>query len=65
MHNGSEQSLADVIDLYNEGGRVKRPSFSGDLKPLDLDSAEKRDLIAFLKTLTSSDPPASIPALPR
>lgn len=65
MHNGSETSLADVIDLYDAGGRVVRPGRSAEIRELGLSKAEKRDLIAFLKSLTSDDPPASIPALPR
>jgi cytochrome c peroxidase len=28
MHNGSEQTLEDVIDLYDRGGRERRPSRS-------------------------------------
>ncbi len=65
MHDGSEATLEDVIELYDLGGRVKRPSLSEEIKPLGLTSQEKSDLLAFLKTLTSDDAPASIPALPR
>ena len=59
------EPLAEVVDLYDVGGRVHRPSLSPEIKQLDLSAREKRDLVAFLKTLTSSDPPASIPPLPR
>jgi cytochrome c peroxidase len=65
MHDGSETTLQDVIELYQVGGRAKRPSLSAEVKPLNLSEQEKRDLIAFLKTLTSMDRPVEIPTLPR
>jgi cytochrome c peroxidase len=64
-HNGSEKTLADVIELYDLGGRVKRPSLSPEIHPLHLTRAEKSDLLAFLDTLTSADAPARVPELPR
>ena len=65
MHDGSEATLEDTIDLYNEGGRVRRPTISPNVKKLGLTSQEKRDLVAFLKTLTSQDKAVKIPMLPR
>jgi cytochrome c peroxidase len=65
MHDGSIATLEDVVDLYNRGGVVKRPSLSPDIKPLELTAAEQHDLVAFMKTLTSHDPEARVPALPR
>jgi cytochrome c peroxidase len=65
MHDGSEKTLEDVIELYQVGGRVRRPSLSAEIKPLNLTEQEKRDLIAFLKTLTSADRAVEIPTLPR
>ena len=64
-HNGSEKTLADVIELYDMGGRQKRPSLSPEIQPLQLTRAEKSDLLAFLDTLTSSDAAARVPELPR
>jgi cytochrome c peroxidase len=64
-HNGSEKTLADVIELYDMGGRVKRSSLSPEIRPLELSRAEKSDLVAFLDTLTSADAPARVPELPR
>ncbi len=64
MHNGSVATLREVIDLYDTGG-VARPSRSPDIRPLSLTSDEKEALIAFLKTLTSVDPPVCLPELPR
>ena len=64
MHNGSEATLEDAIDLYNKGGRVKRDTLSKDIVPLNLDGQEVEDLIAFLKTLSSDDSEMSLPRLP-
>ena len=65
MHDGSEASLADVIELYDLGGRVKRPSLSEEMQPLSLSAAEKSDLLAFLSTLTGEESPVSLATLPR
>lgn len=64
MHNGSEATLADVIDLYDRGG-IDRPSRADFIKPLHLTAQEKADLIAFLDTLTSDPKPVEVPVLPR
>ena len=64
-HNGSEATLADVIELYDVGGRVKRPSLSDEIRPLHLTPQEKSDLLAFLDTLTSVHTLAAVPELPR
>ncbi len=60
-----EGTLEDTIELYDLGGRRKRPSLSPLIKALQLTEAEKNDLAAFLRTLTSADPTAQIPAMPR
>ena len=52
MHDGSESSLEDVINFYNKGGEHKK-SLSSLIKPLDLNSAEIADLVAFLGALTA------------
>ena len=65
MHNGSEASLAEVVDLYAQGGREVRPSRSNEVRKLELTATDKADLVAFLVTLTSNDPPLAIPPLPR
>jgi cytochrome c peroxidase len=51
MHDGSLQSLTEVIDHYNMGG-VAHPSKSPLVKPLQLKESEKHDLIAFLLALS-------------
>jgi len=64
MHDGSVVSLADVIDLYDRGG-IDRPSRDNDIRPLNLQSREKADLIAFLNTLSDTAKPYPLPNLPR
>ena len=64
MHDGSVTTLQQVVNFYDEGGAV-RPSKSKNIKPLTLSAADKADLVAFLQTLTSSDPLPAIPVLPR
>jgi cytochrome c peroxidase len=65
MHDGSESTLESVVDLYALGGRAKRPSLSGDIKPFPMTAEERSDLVAFLRTLTSADPMPSLPLMPR
>jgi cytochrome c peroxidase len=65
MHDGSERTLGEVVELYDRGGRVKRESLSPEIVPLELTAAESADLVAFMRTLTSEDPAVAIPRLPR
>jgi len=65
MHDGSEKTLEDVIALYDLGGRARRPSLSAEIVPLELTERESRQLVAFMRTLTSDDAPVAIPSLPR
>jgi cytochrome c peroxidase len=60
MHDGSLETLEDVVDFYNNGGRVKENDpvsgfQSGGIRPLDLTKDEKKDLVDFLKSLTSPE----------
>jgi cytochrome c peroxidase len=65
MHNGSVATLEEVIDLYDRGGDVRRASLSPDIVALNLTAAQKQDLLAFLRTLSSHDRPVVLPLLPR
>ena len=51
MHNGSINTLEEVVNHFNEGG-VAHPNKSSEVKPLGLTNQEKQDLVAFLKSLT-------------
>ncbi len=58
MHDGSLKTLEDVVNFYNNGGRLKDTDplsdfLSGGIRPLQLSEAEKKDLVAFLQALTS------------
>jgi cytochrome c peroxidase len=64
MHDGSLKTLEEVIDHYVDRV-VQRPTLSADLpRRLDLSSNERAQLVAFLNTLSSDDPPRpqSMPA---
>lgn len=65
LHDGSEPTLEAVIDFYDKGGIARRPSLSAEIRPLHLSAEEKRQLRAFLATLTSADPETKVPRLPR
>lgn len=65
MHDGSERSLADVVELYDLGGRAKRRSLAAEIRPLRLTAAEKHDLLAFLGALDGTAPVVIAPRLPR
>lgn len=65
MHDGSERTLETVVDVYDRGGRVKRSSLSPLIKPLGLLPQEKRDLVAFLRTLSSRDTVTTPTRFPR
>jgi cytochrome c peroxidase len=55
MHDGSIATLEDVIDHYAAGGRTPNPTKSTGLKPFVLTADERRDLIAFLESLTDRE----------
>lgn len=60
MHDGSLETLEDVVEFYNNGGRLRpddpvSPFLSGGIRPLGLTEQEKRDLVEFLKALTSPE----------
>ena len=55
MHDGSIATLDDVIDHYAAGGRTPNPAKSTGLKPFTLTAEERRDLIAFLESLTERE----------
>ncbi|WP_462221255.1 cytochrome-c peroxidase [Ferruginibacter sp.] len=55
MHNGMFKTLEEVVEYYNDPAKIVSNSINidDDLKqPLGLTEKEKKDLIAFLKTLT-------------
>jgi cytochrome c peroxidase len=63
MHDGSLKNLYSVVDHYNKGF-VTRPSKSEEIYALKLNDAETKDLVEFMKTLSSKDTPTALPRLP-
>jgi cytochrome c peroxidase len=53
FHDGSQQTLWDVIDHYNKGAGLADPWLDEDIQPLALTDPEIDDLVAFLASLTS------------
>jgi cytochrome c peroxidase len=51
MHDGSLQTLWDVMDHYNKGGEANR-WLDGGIEPLALTEAEIDDVVAFMFALT-------------
>ena len=56
MHNGVYKTLEEVIDFYDQGGGLGLgfdvPNQTLPEDKLNLSDQEKRQLIAFMKTLT-------------
>jgi cytochrome c peroxidase len=53
FHDGSMQTLWDVIDHYNKGDGITDPWLDKDMQPLGLSESEIDDVVAFLTSLTS------------
>jgi cytochrome c peroxidase len=51
MHDGSMRTLEEVVEYYNLGAG-KSPHRDKRLKPLSLSPQEKKDLVAFMRSLT-------------
>lgn len=58
MHNGIYKTLEEVMDFYNKGGGkglgINLPNQSLPFEKLDLSKQEKKDIIAFMRTLTDT-----------
>jgi len=59
MHDGSIDTLREVIDFYDRGG-VPNELLSPLILPLDLTEQEKWDLEALLRALTGSNVPSLV-----
>ncbi len=64
MHNGSLESLEDVVAFYNQGGG-ESANRSAKLKRLDLSDKEQADLVEFLKQLSGQEIKIEAPELPK
>jgi len=55
FHDGSQETLWDVMDHYNKGDGLQDPYLDEDIQPLALTEDDIDDVVAFLASLTSAD----------
>ena len=65
MHDGSLKTLEEVVDYYDKGGNPNK-NLDSDIKKLNLTAQDKKDLVAFLRSLNGEGwqnikPPAKFP----
>ncbi len=53
FHDGSQETLWDVVDHYNKGDGLVDPYLDEDIQPLALTEDQIDDLVAFMAALTS------------
>jgi cytochrome c peroxidase len=53
FHDGSQETLWDVVDHYNKGAGLQNPFLDEDIQPLALSESDIDDLVAFMASLTS------------
>jgi cytochrome c peroxidase len=62
MHDGSHQTLREVVELYNRGGNAN-PSLSPKITALDLTEEEVAALVAFMEALDGEGYEDTAPAV--
>jgi len=55
FHDGSQETLWDVIDHYNKSDGLQNTYLDEDIQPLALTETDIDDLVAFLASLTSAN----------
>lgn len=63
MHDGSQNTLEEVVEWYDRGGHPN-PHLSKDIRKLNLTAEEKADLVEFMKALTGDFPEVEQGRLP-
>ncbi|MFM8253190.1 MAG: cytochrome c peroxidase [Planctomycetota bacterium] len=63
MHDGSQKSLAEVVEWYAKAGHPN-PQLSEKVKKLSLTDEDKKDLVAFMEALTGEFPKVRQDRLP-
>lgn len=63
MHDGSVETLEEVVEHYNKGG-IPNPWLSDKVKKLNLSDQDKKDLVAFMKACTGPFPKVETGRLP-
>jgi len=51
MHDGTLKTLEDVVEFYDKGG-IPNKHLDANIRPLHLSDGQKRDLVAFLRSLS-------------
>jgi cytochrome c peroxidase len=64
FHDGSANTLEEVVEHYAKGGVVKTNLSPNFKDGLDLTEQEKADLVEFMKALTSPQKKMTLPVLP-
>ncbi|QDV49666.1 Cytochrome c551 peroxidase precursor [Gimesia fumaroli] len=64
MHDGSQQTLEEVVEHYNKGG-TPNPYLSEKVKKLNLSDQDKKDLVAFMKACSGPFPKVETGRLPQ
>ncbi|MCA9100967.1 MAG: c-type cytochrome [Planctomycetales bacterium] len=64
MHDGSQKTLAEVVDWYVKGGHPNE-HLDENVKKLDLDDQAKQDLVAFMEACTGDFPQVETGRLPQ
>lgn len=63
FHDGSAETLMEVVEHYAIGGVVKE-NRSPNMKTLNLSQQEKEDIVAFMESLTTPPEAFVLPILP-
>lgn len=63
MHDGSQQTLEEVVEWYAKGGHPN-PHLDEKIKKLDLTAQDKADLVAFMKACSGPFPEVERGRLP-
>lgn len=63
FHDGSSNTLVEVVEHYRKGGIVKG-NLSPNLKALTLSQGEMSDIVAFMEALTTPPEPFTLPIIP-
>jgi cytochrome c peroxidase len=64
MHNGAYTTLEEVVAHYDRGGDDRR-NLDANMRPLGLTADEQRDLVEFMRSLTSAPRLVTVPQLPQ
>lgn len=64
MHDGSQKTLAEVVDWYAKGGHAN-DRLSDKIKKLELNDQDKQDLVEYMNALTGEFPQVETGRLPQ